>query len=82
MHETLISFAFAVCLKGTRFQGSFRLNISKRLFPQRVVRHWTGFPGKRSGTTPVRAPETFGQCSQINGGILGVSCAGAEAGIW
>lgn len=41
-------FCFSMCLKGTRFQGSFRLNIRKRLFPQRVVGCWTGFLGRWS----------------------------------
>lgn len=46
---------------------------------QRVVRHWAGSP-ERSGHGPeaARAPGAFGQCSQAEGGIVGVSGQGQE----
>lgn len=49
----------------------FRLDIRKRLFPQRVARHWNS-RGSGHSPKPDRVQGTFGQHFQTSGGIVGV----------
>lgn len=75
-------FCFSMCLKGQDFRGVLDWGLVKGCSP----RGWVGTAqvsqGTGHSTTPDRVPETFGQCSQVNSGICGVSCAGREARLW
>lgn len=75
-------FCFSMCLKGQDFRGVLDWGLVKGCSP----RGWVGTAqisqGTGHSTTPDRVPETFGQCSQVNSGICGVSCAGRKARLW